>query len=57
MYALSEAMADYSAFVVMAEPLQGQSLEEVKQIALAEIEKVKKGEFDADLLTRYLISG
>ena len=51
MYALSETMADYSAFVVMAEPLQGQSLEEVKQIALAEIEKVKKGEFDADLLT------
>ena len=51
MFAMSEVMADYSAFVVMAEPLQGQSLEEVKQIALAEIEKVKKGEFDEELLT------
>ena len=51
MMAMSEAMADYSAFLIMAEPLQGQSLEEVKEIALAEIEKVKKGEFDDDLLT------
>ena len=51
MYAMNEGLADYSAFVVMAEPLQGQSLEEVKGIALAEIEKVKKGEFDDDLLT------
>ena len=51
MYAMAETMSDYSAFVVMGEPLQGQSLEEVKEIALAEIEKVKKGEFDEDLLT------
>ena len=51
MQAGNEALADYSAFLVMAEPLQGQSLEEVKEIALAEIEKVKKGEFDDDLMT------
>ena len=51
MMALSEAMSDYSAFLVMAEPLQGQSLEEVRDIALEEIEKVKKGEFDEELLT------
>ena len=51
MMAMSETMADYSAFLIMAEPLQGQSLEEVKAIALAEIDKVKKGEFDEDLLT------
>ena len=51
MYAMNEGLADYSAFIVMGEPLQGQSLEEVKDIALAEIEKVKKGEFDDDLLT------
>ena len=37
--------------IVYGEPLQGQSLEEVKEIALAEIEKVKKGEFEEDLLT------
>ncbi len=51
MYAMAEEMADYSAFLIMAEPLQGQSLEEVKEIALAEIDKVKKGDFDDDLLT------
>ena len=51
MYAGNEGLADYSAFLVMAEPLQGQSLEEVKEIALEEIEKVKKGEFDDELLT------
>ena len=51
MYAISENLADYSAFVILAEPLQGQSLEEVKDIALAELDKVKKGEFDEDLLT------
>ena len=46
-----ENMADYSVFLVMAEPLQGQSLEEVKAIALEEIEKVRNGDFDDDLLT------
>ena len=45
------SLSDYSVFLVEGEPLQGQSLEEVKEIALAEIEKVKKGEFDDDLLT------
>ena len=51
MFAGNQGLADYSAFIVMAEPLQGQSLDEVRDIALAEIEKVKKGEFDDDLLT------
>ncbi|MBR0255090.1 MAG: insulinase family protein [Bacteroidales bacterium] len=51
MAAYRQSLADYCAFLVEAEPLQGQSLEEVKQIALAEIEKVKKGEFDEELLT------
>ena len=50
MYAFNEGLADYSAFLIEAEPLQGQSLEEVKEIALAEIEKIKKGEFDEELL-------
>ena len=51
MYAGNYEMADYSAFLVMASPLQGQSLEAVKDIALEEIEKVKRGEFDEELLT------
>ncbi|MBO4768152.1 MAG: insulinase family protein, partial [Bacteroidales bacterium] len=46
-----EDMADYSAFLIMAEPKPGQTLDQVRDIALAEIEKVKKGEFDEDLLT------
>ena len=50
MYAYNQSLADYSAFLVEAEPLQGQSLEEVKEIALSEIEKIKKGEFDEELL-------
>ena len=50
MFAYNESMADYSVFLVQAEPLQGQTLEEVKEIALAEIEKVKKGQFDEELL-------
>ena len=51
MFAGASELADYSVFMVMAEPKPGQSLEQVRDIALAEIEKIKKGEFDEDLLT------
>ena len=54
MYAFNQSLADYSAFLIEAEPLQGQSLEEVKAIALAEIEKVKSGAFDEELLASIL---
>ena len=50
MAAYAESLADYSAFVIETEPKPGQSLEEVRQIALDEIEKVKKGEFDESLI-------
>ncbi|MBQ0124366.1 MAG: insulinase family protein [Bacteroidales bacterium] len=51
MYAGSYNLADYSMFYIESEPKTGQSLEEVKAIALAEIEKVKAGDFDEGLLT------
>lgn len=45
------SLADYSIFFVEGNPKAGQSLEELRDIALEEIEKVKRGEFDDDLLT------
>jgi len=42
-------MNDYSAHVFNGEPREGQSLEEVRDLILAEIEKLKKGDFDPGL--------
>ncbi|MDR2802359.1 MAG: insulinase family protein [Prevotellaceae bacterium] len=39
-------MADYQAYVLMGRPKQGQTLEEVKDILLEQIELLKKGEFE-----------
>ncbi|MBR5855831.1 MAG: insulinase family protein [Bacteroidales bacterium] len=50
-YAFAYAQADYSAYVMQGFPKRGQSLEQVKEIMLAAIEKVKRGEFDESLLT------
>jgi len=44
--AFQNAMADYSAHVFYAEPREGQSLEQVKDLILEQIELLKKGEFD-----------
>jgi zinc protease len=41
---------DYSAFMMSGTPREGQSLEEVRDLLLAQIEKVKKGEFDEWLI-------
>lgn len=49
-YAYPSTMADYSMFMMNARPKQGQSLEEAKDILLAEVEKLKKGEFDESLI-------
>ncbi len=45
-----DEFADYSGILLMGEPKKGQTLEEVKNIMLEEINKVKKGEFDESLL-------
>jgi predicted Zn-dependent peptidase len=41
---------DYSAFTLMGKPKTGQSLEDVKDILLAQIEKIKHGDFDESLI-------
>lgn len=41
---------DYSIFFLTGSPKEGQTLEEVKQLLLNQVEKVKKGEFDESIL-------
>ncbi len=43
-------MEDYSTFQLYGKPREGQSLEEVEQLLLAELEKIKKGQFDEWLI-------
>ncbi len=43
-------LMDYSAFIIVGRPREGQSLDEVRQLLLAEIEKLKQGDFSDDLL-------
>lgn len=43
-------LADNSAFVLTGEPKNGQSLEEVKTLLLAQLDLIRKGEFDEELL-------
>jgi len=45
-YAYSNFMQDYGMFVFGGNPREGQKLEEVKDLFLSEIEKIKKGNFD-----------
>ena len=51
LYAGSNAQPDYSMFLAMGMPKQGQTLEEVKDLALEEIAKLREGEFDEELIT------
>ena len=37
---------DYSYFILDGEPREGQTLEEVRNLLLAELDKIKSGEFD-----------
>ena len=43
-------MSDYSEFIALALPKDGQSLYEARNLLLAEIAKLKRGEFDESLL-------
>lgn len=43
-------LADYGMFLMQGNPKSGQSLEETREILLEEIEKVKRGEFNEELL-------
>jgi len=45
-YAYDSYNKDYGTFVLSGSPQKGQSLEEVEKLLLAELDKIKKGEFD-----------
>ena len=49
-WAGAETLRDYSAFILGGTPKEGQTLDEVKALLLAEIEKLKSGSFSDDLL-------
>jgi len=49
-YAESNSLNDYSMFVMSADVKDGQKLEEAKDLMLAEIDKIKRGEFPSWLL-------
>lgn len=45
-----QQMKDYGTFILVAQPKQGQTLEEAKQLVLDQIALVKKGDFDESLI-------
>lgn len=49
-YANANILIDYGFMNLQGNPTQGQSLEDVKALMLGEIENLKKGNFDDDLL-------
>lgn len=49
--AYTNIMIDYGMLMLQGSPTQGQSLDEVRSLMLGEIENLKKGNFDAALLT------
>lgn len=48
--AFSYALKDYSVLLLQGKPTEGQSLDEVKNLLLLEIDKLRKGEFSDDLI-------
>ena len=45
-----QQMKDYGTFILVAQPKQGQTLEEAKKLVLDQIELLKKGDFDESLI-------
>jgi len=48
--AMDDELADYSSLILIGMPSEGQTLDEVKQLLLGEMENLKKGNFSDDLL-------
>jgi predicted Zn-dependent peptidase len=46
----TESLADYSLFLLMGRPKEGQSLDEVRSLLMGQLELLKKGEFEDWLL-------
>jgi predicted Zn-dependent peptidase len=49
-YASTMIQSDYSALVMRGSPKQGQTLDEVKELLLGELQKLRTGDFDESLL-------
>ena len=49
-YSSPNTMKDYSTFEMSGNPREGQSLEEVKDLLLAQVEKIKAGDFEEWML-------
>lgn len=49
-YAFCEPQPDYGIFVAMGHPKQGQSLDQVRDILLEELAKLRSGDFDESLI-------
>ena len=49
--AYADAMTDYSMLMALGYPIEGQSLEQVRELLLAEMKKLRDGDFADDLLT------
>ena len=47
----ADIMTDYSLLMMIGYPNEGQTLEEVRDLMLGEIERLRAGDFDDDLLT------
>ena len=50
-YSFLYDQADYTAYFMQGAPKEGQSLDEVKDLLLAQVEALRKGEWDESLLT------
>ena len=50
MYAFDETQPDYSMFIALGLPKQGQTLEQVRDLALEEVAKLAAGDFDESLV-------
>jgi predicted Zn-dependent peptidase len=55
-YSGVEQLSDYGIFYLQGSPKEGQTLEEVKELLLGELEKIRKGEFDANLLKAIILN-
>lgn len=49
-YAFPYVLKDYSVLLLQGRPTEGQSLDEVRNLLLQEIDKLRKGEFSDDLI-------
>ena len=50
-YSYPDVMSDYSTYFMHGSPKEGQSLDEVKELLLAQVDILRKGEWDEALLT------